>query len=76
MFGDGEKKTFAQHVKTYFKSLAAYGGTFVLDSLLLILWVEFLGIPEALAPILNLCITIPVNFLVNKYWTFRKGKNR
>ena len=76
VFGDGEKKTFAQHVKTYFKSLAAYGGTFVLDSLLLILWVEVIGIPEALAPILNLCITIPVNFLVNKYWTFRKGKNR
>lgn len=72
VFGDGAKKTLRQHVRTYFKSLAAYGGTFVLDSLLLMLWVEALGVPEALAPVLNLCITIPVNFLVNKHWTFRK----
>ena len=72
VFGDGTPKTFAQHVRTYLKSLAAYGGAFVLDSVLLVLWVEVVGIPETLAPILNLCITIPLNFLVNKYWTFRK----
>ena len=72
VFGDGTAKTLAEHVRTYFKSLAAYGGAFVLDSLLLILWVEAVGVPEKLAPILNLCITIPLNFLVNKYWTFRK----
>ena len=72
VFGDGTAKTLAEHVRTYFKSLAAYDGAFVLDSLLLILWVEAVGVPEKLAPILNLCITIPLNFLVNKYWTFRK----
>ena len=70
VFGDGRKKTFAHHVRMYLRSLAAYGGAFVLDSLLLILWVEIIGIPEGLAPILNLLITIPLNFLVNKYWTF------
>ena len=48
------------------------GGTFVLDSLLLVFWVEAIGIPEALAPVLNLCITIPLNFFINKYWTFRR----
>ncbi len=74
VFGDGEKKPFAHHVKKYFQSLTAYGGTFVLDSLLLILWVEIIGLPETLAPILNLMITIPLNFLVNKYWTFGKKK--
>ena len=71
VFGNGQKKPFLQHVKTYLKSLTAYGGTFVLDSLLLILWVEMVGIPETLAPILNLMITIPLNFFVNKYWTFK-----
>lgn len=74
VFGDGTKKTLAQHVCTYLKSLTAYGGTFVLDSLLLMLWVEIIGIPEALAPVLNLLVTIPLNFLVNKYWTFGKKK--
>ena len=71
VFGDGQKKPFAHHLKTYFKSLAAYGGTFLLDSVLLILWVEIVHIPETLAPILNLMITIPINFLINKYWTFQ-----
>jgi len=72
VFGNGEKKPFRQHVLTYLKSLTAYGGTFVLDSLLLMLWVEILHVPQTLAPVLNLMITIPVNFLVNKYWTFGK----
>ena len=74
VFGDGTPKTFGQHVCTYLKSLTAYGGAFLLDSALLVLWVELVGLHQTLAPILNLCITIPLNFLVNKYWTFRKTK--
>ena len=72
VFGGGEKRPFSQHLALYFKSLTAYGGTFVLDSLLLVFWVEAVGIPESLAPVLNLCITIPLNFFINKYWTFRR----
>lgn len=72
VFGGGQKRSFSRHVALYFKSLTAYGGTFVLDSVLLVFWVEAVGIPEALAPVLNLCITIPLNFLINKYWTFRR----
>lgn len=72
VFGDGTKKTFREHFVTWLKTLTAYGGTFVLNSLMLILWVEILHVPEAFAPLLNLLITIPVNFVINKYWTFRK----
>ena len=72
VFGDGQKKPFSHHVRMYFKSLAAYGGTFVMNLLLLMLWVEIVGIPEWLAPFINLAVTIPINFLVNKYWTFKK----
>ena len=74
VFGDGQKKPFSHHVRMYFKSLTAYGGAFVLNLLLLMLWVEVVGIPEWLAPFINLAITIPLNFLVNKYWTFGKKK--
>ena len=74
VFGDGEKKPFSQHVRGYFKSLASYGGTFVLNALLLTLWVEVVGIPAWLAPFVNMAITIPINFWVNKYWTFGKKK--
>lgn len=75
VFGDGQKKPLRHHVRMYFKSLAAYGGTFVLNWLLLLLWVEAVRVPQWLAPLLNLAITIPLNFVVNKYWTFgRKGR--
>ena len=75
VFGDGQKKPMSHHVRMYFKSLAAYGGAFVLNIVLLVLWVEVVGIPEWLAPFINLAVTIPLNFLVNKYWTFGKKKN-
>lgn len=74
VFGDGAKKTFSQHARGYLKSLAAYGGTFLLDSALLAFWVEAARVPAALAPVLNLLITIPLNFFINKYWTFGKKK--
>ena len=72
VFGNGESKTLAQHFITWLKTLTAYGGTFVLNSLLLIVWIELLHVPQALAPLLNMLITIPINFFINKYWTFRK----
>ena len=74
VFGQGEKKSAREHMRGYAKSLAAYGGAFLLDSALLVFWVEIAGVSEPLAPVLNLMITVPVNFLVNKYWTFRKPK--
>ena len=72
VFGNGEKRAFWQHVGMYLRSLAAYGGSFALDSLLLVFWVEAIHTGEAVAPVLNLFVTIPLNFFVNKYWTFRK----
>lgn len=75
VFGDGTHKTLRVHLLTWLKTLTAYGGTFVLNSLLLILWVEALHVPKALAPLLNLLVTIPVNFVINKYWTFGKKKS-
>jgi len=74
VFGDGMRKSFRDHFLTWLKTLTAYGGTFGLNSLLLILWVEVLRIPQTLAPLVSLMITIPVNFVINKYWTFRKKK--
>ena len=42
-----------------------------LSSLLSVLWV-FLGIPKEVVTILNDILCFPVNFLLNKYWSFRK----
>lgn len=75
VFGDGQKKPFRHHVRMYLKSLTAYGGAFVINIILLLVWVELAGVQEWLAPFLNLLITIPLNFLVNKYWTFGQKKH-
>lgn len=44
----------------------------VLNNVLLFFWVELLGIPKLLGPILNLCISTPLNFVLSKYWAYRK----
>ncbi len=58
-------------LKTYLSY--AFSGI-VLNSVLSIIWVQGLGIPKVVAPILNLVVSVPVNFLLNKFWAFRKPK--
>lgn len=59
-------------LKAYIKTFTAYGvsGLF-LSNILLIFWVEVLGVPEIWGPILNLLVTVPTNFLLNKLWAFK-----
>ena len=54
------------------KTYISYGGTSLLGILLLWIEVRFWGISKAIAPLVNLLITVPLNFLINKYWTFCK----
>lgn len=59
--------------KTFLKMFASYAGTgLILNSMLLILWVDIMGVHEMFAPVLNLFITIPLNYILNKLWAFRK----
>lgn len=59
-------------IKTYVKTFVAYSSTgLVLSNVLLFVWVQILGISEVIAPLINLTITIPLNFIINKYWAFR-----
>lgn len=70
---EGENRSI---VKAFLKTLISYSGTGVfLSNALLILWVEVVHIPESVAPIINLLITIPLNFILNKFWAFR-GKRK
>ncbi len=63
------------HAKTGIKVFLAYGITYVLSTVLLILWVDVFGISQTIAPILNVCITTPLNFVMNKLWAFNERKN-
>lgn len=60
--------------KSVIKVFLSYGFTLGLSTALLALWVDGLGISEDLAPLLNLLVTIPLNFVLNKFWAFRGEK--
>lgn len=67
---EGEKRNvFAALMKTY--TTYAFTGL-LLSEALLFLWVDTLHISKFAAPIINLLITVPLNFFLQKFWAFRK----
>lgn len=58
-------------ISSLLKTYVSYGFSFLLGSVLLYVFVEWCSISKILAPLFILIVTIPVNFLLNKFWTFR-----
>jgi putative flippase GtrA len=67
--GDRDRKS---RLKRLGKTYVSYGFTSLLSIALVWAEVNLLGISKALAPIVTLVVTIPLNFLINKLWTFGK----
>lgn len=61
-----------EHIKAILKTYASYGFTFLLSMFLLWFFVSICNISEKIVPFINLLITTPLNFLFNKFWSFRK----
>ena len=69
---EGKKRSlWCALVKTYISY--SFTGLF-LSSALLILWVQVCHISELIAPIINLIVSVPLNFIINKFWAFRDAK--
>lgn len=67
---EGENRSLG---KSLLKTYLVYSITGIfLSGVLLVVWIQVVGISEFLAPLLNLVITVPLNFLLNKYWAFAK----
>lgn len=66
-----ERNIWLALLKTYISY--AFTGLF-LNSILSLLWVELLDIPKIIAPIVNLLVSVPINFFMNKFWAFGEGK--
>lgn len=67
----GQARDFQSVMKRLLKTYISYGGTSILSNVLLWVEVAVFGISKVLAPVINLLITIPLNFLINKFWTFK-----
>ncbi len=75
VFNDGRHYSLKEHICTFLKTVAGYGGTCILGIILLWVWVEKVHISEDYAKIVNLFITVPLNYIIIKFWTFsRKQK--
>ncbi len=63
--------------KSLLKTYVSYGFTgIILANILLYVWVSVLGVPKTIAPAINLLITVPLNFILNKFWAFRTKKKK
>lgn len=66
-----ERSIFKALIKTFISY--SFTGLF-LNSILLVLWVKVMHISEFIAPIINLLVSVPLNFVINKFWAFGKKK--
>ncbi len=65
-------KTKQSVLKGLLKFYTTYLSTWALGAVLLFVEVEVLGFSEWVAPLFNVVITTPINYMLNKYWTFKK----
>ena len=69
---EGEERSA---VLSFIKLFASYGITgLIIKPVCLKIFVGFLHVPEAIAPIPIMLITIPLNFILSKLWAFRGKK--
>ncbi len=57
--------------RTLVRTYISYGASLLSGTVLLYFLVEAGGFSEWIAPWVTLVLTIPLNFVLNKYWTFR-----
>jgi putative flippase GtrA len=61
----------AANVKSLIKTFVCYGATLLLGSAFLFIMVDLFDVSTFIAPIFVIVLTLPLNFLLNKIWTFR-----
>lgn len=68
----GERRKGIEWLKALLRVYVSYAGTsLVLTSVLLWVQVDCIGISEKIAPFINLIFTVPINFLLNKFWAYK-----
>lgn len=58
-------------IRKLIKSYMAYGFTgIILNNVMSTMWIRLFGISKYIAPLLNLIVSVPVNFILQKLWVF------
>ncbi len=74
VFRKEKRSTVGELVRAYFKTMASYALTGIVLSPAIKIWLSGAGIPYYLASLLSMVVTIPLNFVMNKFWAFREKK--
>ena len=64
-------KSSTTWLKALFRTYVSYGVSFIVGAVVLYGLVEWCGISDKIAPLIVLIVTIPLNFVLNKFWTFK-----
>jgi putative flippase GtrA len=64
-------KNEAYWLKSLLKTYVSYGAAFLIGSALLYIFVDVCSVSKNIAPLLILIVSIPLNFFMNKFWTFK-----
>ncbi len=68
-----EDKGFREHFATLLKTYISYAFTgIIVNNILSTFWIQIIGISKYIAPLLNIPVTMPINFFVMKKWAYRK----
>ena len=57
--------------KTLCRTYVSYGASLLVSTLLMYMLVEHFLISPVIAPVICLLVTVPLNFLLNKFWAFK-----
>ena len=69
----GKKRSL---MKTLIKTYISYSFSgVVLNNILSLFWINVLNISKYVAPFFNMVISVPVNFLINKFWAYKENGN-
>ena len=60
-----------EKAKTVVKTFVAYGTNLIIGTALLYLFVDICHLSEFIAPLINLIVTIPLNYILNKFWVMK-----
>jgi len=61
-------KTAEETIRYYI----VYGCALLINMGMMFVQVDVLSISDKVAPIVVLCVTVPFNFLMSRYWVFRR----
>ena len=67
--GGQKRNTVKALVKTYISY--SFTGIF-LTNIMAYVWINILGISKFIAPLITLVFSVPINFLINKFWAFKQ----